>query len=232
MGKPKLKPNQPNPEPGPTAAAEAAAAPKPEPFVTHQSWSNSGGNMDDYADIMSGYRQFAETGGFSPQDLANIRSRSIAPIRSVYDSAKRDVNRQRSLQGGYAPNYAPAMARLAREQSMSQSEATTNAEAGLSQMVAQNRLSGLGGMLSTFSAYPSSSGSTSWAPPDEEEEALMAPPEKKKGFWGKLGSGLAKVGRVALPFALSPIPGGSILGGALSKLGKKPYNGPIYGPGY
>ena len=50
---------------------------------------------------------------------------------------------------------------------------------------------------------------------DGTEGALVPEPEKKKGFWGKLGSGLKKVGQIALPFALSAVTGG--IAGPLTK---------------
>lgn len=228
MGKKSLKPNQPNEANAAAQEAARAQAAGPERQIRSESHSTSGGDMADYADIMSGFRNFANTGGFSPEDIAQLRARSISPIRSVYSSAQRDLNRQRSLQGGYMPNYAPALARMAREQSMSQAEATTNANAGIAEMVAQNRLSGLQGMLSAFSAYPSSSSSYGY---EDAETPEVAQPEQKKGFWSKFGGVLKKIGQVALPVALSPIPGGSIAGGILGGIGGKKKQ-PSYGPGY
>lgn len=166
--------------------------------------SSGGGNP--YSEVMSGYRQFAETGGFSPEDLANIRARSVSPIRAVYQNALQNVNRQRALQGGYSPNYGALTARLAREQSMGQSEAAINREANLAEMVQRGRLAGLGGMLSAGAGGGGGGG----------EVPTEAP---KKSKWSILG----KVAKIAAPIALAYFTGGAApaiaagVGGAASK---------------
>ena len=111
----------------------------------------SGGQGGDpfFNSLMSalgGYGDFAKTGGFSPQDIQNIRARMIAPIRSIYSQGNAEVDRQRRLQHGYSPNYTAAKAKMAREQAYATSDATTNAEAAIAQMLQQGRLAGLGGL--------------------------------------------------------------------------------------
>lgn len=113
-----------------------------------------GQTMRDYGNIMGKYEGFAKTGGFSEQDLANIRARSISPIRSVYSNAHRELDRSRSLQGGYSPGYTTALGRFAREQGQLTSDATTNAEAGIAQMVQQGKLAGMGGMAGIYGSTP------------------------------------------------------------------------------
>jgi len=100
---------------------------------------------------IGGYQNFADTGGFSDQDLTNIRARSIAPIRGMYSNAQNELARSRSL-GGASPNYAAALARMTREQGNLGADAATNAEAGIAQMVQQGKLAGLGGLSSTGAA--------------------------------------------------------------------------------
>jgi hypothetical protein len=101
---------------------------------------------------LGGYGNFAETGGFSPQDVQDIRARMISPIRSIYSSANRAVDTQRRLQHGYSPNYTAAKAKMAREQAYATSDATTNANAALAQMIQSGKLAGLGGLASTGGA--------------------------------------------------------------------------------
>lgn len=113
-----------------------------------------GRNLGDYNNIFNRYSQFADTGGYSPQDLANIRSRAISPIRSIYSSAEQGLDRQRSLQGGYSPGFSTAKARMAREQGQLTSDATTNAEAAISEMVNQGRRFGVSGMNQAYSSTP------------------------------------------------------------------------------
>jgi len=121
---------------------------------TGQNQGAAGQANADYQKIQDQYGEFAKTGGFSDQDIANIRSRAVSPIRSLYSSAQNAIERQRSLQGGYAPNYTAAMAKMAREKSQGMSDATTNAEAEIAQMKNQGRLAGLGGMSSMYGTTP------------------------------------------------------------------------------
>lgn len=102
--------------------------------------------------INPGFQQFAQTGGYGPQDLASIRARALSPTRAVYANALRNVNRQRSLQGGYSPGYGTLMGRMAREQGQGLSDAATNAEAAIAQMVQQGKLAGLQGMTGAANA--------------------------------------------------------------------------------
>jgi len=102
---------------------------------------------DAITNALGGYGQFAETGGFSPEDIQNIRARSVAPIRGVYSQAQANLDRQRRLAGSAgAPNYAAAQAKLARDEAYGLGDVTTNAEAAIAQMLQQGRLAGLGGL--------------------------------------------------------------------------------------
>lgn len=87
-------------------------------------------------------RNFADTGGYSDTDISNIRERAIAPIRSIYSSANRNLLRQKNLSGGYAPNFAAASAKMAREQSGLISGQTTAANAAIAEMIQRGKLSG------------------------------------------------------------------------------------------
>ncbi len=107
----------------------------------------------DYGNIMKAYQDYqsgpamtnlvnlSQTGGYSPEDISSIRERGISPIRSVYASANRDVDRTKALQGGYSPNYNAVKAKMAREMSDTISNQTNNVNAGIAQNVAQNKLS-------------------------------------------------------------------------------------------
>ena len=95
---------------------------------------------------LGGYQDFSQTGGFTPQGISDIRARSVAPLRAVYANAMRDIDRQKSLQGGYAPNAIAAKSRATRQLGSTLADASTNVEAGLAQMIQQGRLAGLGGM--------------------------------------------------------------------------------------
>lgn len=100
----------------------------------------------DYTSALANLRGLSQSGGYSDSDITNLRERGISPIRSVYAGANRDVDRQRSLQGGFSPNYNAVKAKMAREMSDQMSNAMTNVNAGIAEKVAQNKV-GLGGQL-------------------------------------------------------------------------------------
>jgi len=108
------------------------------------------GDPLDPNNIAAQYQQFSNTGGYSPEDVSNIRSRALSPTRAVYANAQQNVNRQRSLQGGYSPGFGTLQARMAREQSQGLSDASTNTEAGLAQMIQEGKLKGLAGQSSLY----------------------------------------------------------------------------------
>ncbi len=95
---------------------------------------------------LSGYQDFANTGGFSNDDIANMRARGISPIRAVYQNAQNELARNRNLQGGYSPNYAASLAKLTSGRSQQAADAAQNVEANLAQMRQQGRLAGLSGL--------------------------------------------------------------------------------------
>jgi len=94
----------------------------------------------DYRGAVSNLQGLAQTGGYSTQDIADMRARGISPIRAIYARAQANLNRNRALQGGYSPNYAAATAKMARDESQQISDATQNVNAQLAQMIAQNKL--------------------------------------------------------------------------------------------
>mgnify|MGYP001604076029 FL=1 len=126
-------------------------APAPAlPMPSKGGGGGGGGFPKEYNEVMSGYRDFSKTGGFSPMDISNMRSRAVSPVRAVYANAQQNVNRQRALQGGYSPGFGALQARMAREQSSGTSDAAINAEAGLAGQIQQGRLAGLSGMASNM----------------------------------------------------------------------------------
>jgi hypothetical protein len=108
----------------------------------------------DYGDIMGGYDEFAKTGGYSPMDISNMRARGVSPMRAVYANANREVDRSRSLQGGYSPGYGTLKARMAREMSSGLSDASTNVEANLAQMKNEGKRFGMTGKSGMYGATP------------------------------------------------------------------------------
>ena len=103
-------------------------------------------SYDDPFNSYGGYQDFASTGGFSGDDVANLRARGVSPIRAAYANAEKELSRNRSLQGGYSPNMAASLVKMAREQGQSAADAVQNVEAGIINQRNANKLSGLGGM--------------------------------------------------------------------------------------
>ncbi len=86
----------------------------------------------------------SDTGGYSDEDIANLRERAISPTRSIYANAQQNVERNKALSGGYSPNFNAVQAKLARDESAQIGDITTNANAGIAQNVASNRLAASG----------------------------------------------------------------------------------------
>lgn len=180
------------------------------------SYSSTTNSWESGAPIsFAGFQDFAKSGGFSAADLANIRARAVSPVRAIYANAQQNVNRQRALQGGYSPGFGVLQARMARQQGQGISDAATNAEASIAEMVQQGKLAGLQGMAGTeartsgSTTSGSSSGGGGGGGGGGSDAYLPAlQPEEKKGFWGKLGSGLKKAGQIALPVVAGAFTGG------------------------
>lgn len=96
-------------------------------------------------------KNLTATGGYSSGDIADLRARAVSPVRSVYSSAQRNIDRAKTLSGGYSPNYTAATAKLARDQASTASDSLTNANAGIAQNVASNKL-GIAGVYSGAAA--------------------------------------------------------------------------------
>lgn len=94
-----------------------------------------------------GYRNFAETGGYSPTDIQELRARGISPIRSAYSNSMMELNRARSLGGaGGSPNYIAALSKMQRDVPEQMAGAMTGVNAQLADAIRQGKLSGLAGL--------------------------------------------------------------------------------------
>lgn len=89
---------------------------------------------------ITGLEDLAENGGYSSEDIANLRARGISPIRAVYANAQRELERSKNLSGGYSPNMGAVSAKMAREMSDLISGRTSDVNAGIAEKVAQGKL--------------------------------------------------------------------------------------------
>jgi hypothetical protein len=121
----------------------------------------TGQNLQDYGNLMKGYGDIAQTGGYSDQDIQNLRARGVAPVRAAYGDTMMQLDRARALGGGgaNAPNYIAAVSKAQRQLPQQMSDALTGVNANLAQMVQQGKLAGLSGMGQTYAAAPGLSNS-------------------------------------------------------------------------
>lgn len=115
--------------------------------IQPQQYTRSG----EMSTALTGLEDFSKTGGYSDEDISNIRERSISPIRSVYANAQNNIRRQKVLQGGYSPNYNAVTAKMARDASSQIGDITTKVNADIAQMIQSGKLSGLSALSSAAS---------------------------------------------------------------------------------
>jgi hypothetical protein len=99
-----------------------------------------------------GYRNFANTGGYSGQDIQELRARGVSPIRSAYGNTMMELDRARSLGGsGGSTNYIAARSRAQRELPGQMADAMTTVNAGLAESIREGKLAGLAGLTNVGS---------------------------------------------------------------------------------
>lgn len=169
----------------------------------------AGQAIKNYGEILNRYREFADTGGYSPEGRDAIRSRALSPVRAVYSDVNRDIDRSRSLTGDYAPGYAATKAKVGREQAYATADATTNVEGMLQQMIQQGRLAGIGGMTSAYGTTPGQASMfgqqalQSQALQNQMGMGMMTARNQslqQPGMFDTITSGASKVGGAILPF--------------------------------
>lgn len=106
---------------------------------TPQSYSSTG----SFNDLKGKLTENSETGGYSQQEISDLRARGISPIRAIYAAALRNMQRQKSLSGGYSPNYGALQTKLARESSAAIGDQTIKANADIADRVSTGRTNAL-----------------------------------------------------------------------------------------
>ena len=95
----------------------------------------------DTTAALANLQGLTQTGGLSEGDQQNLRARGVSPIRAMYATAQRDMDRQRRLGGGYSPNYGAVTSRFARDQSSLMADQLDKTNAGIAEMVQRGKLS-------------------------------------------------------------------------------------------
>jgi hypothetical protein len=88
------------------------------------------------------FKDFAETGGWSPEDMANFRARASAGIPEMYGNLRNEVMRGKAVQGGYGPGYSESLSQMGRDRARSLGEANLGAETSLANSIRQGRMWG------------------------------------------------------------------------------------------
>lgn len=107
-----------------------------------------------------GYKDFAETGGFKPGEKENFLRRATAPVAAVYSRGQDELNRRKTIQGGYMPGFDASTAKITRQAANVGAEANLNANNDFETQVRAGKVEGLRGMGTTVSNAESNAQST------------------------------------------------------------------------
>lgn len=108
-----------------------------------------GQSYGDLNSAASTYQGFADTGGYSPQDIQELRARGMSPITASYAATREGLDRSRAIGGaGGSPNYIAALSKAQRELPGQVADAETGVNASLADAIRQGKLSGASGLAS------------------------------------------------------------------------------------
>jgi len=93
-----------------------------------------------------GYKDFSETGGFTPEQVAAMRARGEGAVRSTFDASKRRLEQQNRIMGGSSTARTAALAKLTRDTAHEVGDADISLEAQLADSIRSGKLAGLSGM--------------------------------------------------------------------------------------
>lgn len=97
-------------------------------------------------DALTGYNEFAKTGGYSDADISNIRSRSNSTIPSFYEALRNRMSQKANAAGGnLAGIFSAASDRMARQQAQGASAQAEQTEMDLSDRIRAGRQWGIAG---------------------------------------------------------------------------------------
>jgi hypothetical protein len=89
------------------------------------------------------FDEFAQTGGYTPGNIADIRTRATSPISSYYSGLREDIGRNARI-GGSGAGYAAALGKMGREGAREAGATSLEAELGIADRVRQGRQWGAG----------------------------------------------------------------------------------------
>ncbi len=95
---------------------------------------------------MGGFDEFAKTGGYTPESIANIKAQAISPIGSFATGTRDELARRQALQSGYAPGFDAANRALQRDTARAIADTSLNANVAIQDRVNQGRQWGISGL--------------------------------------------------------------------------------------
>lgn len=97
--------------------------------------------------IRQGYGDLATTGGYSENDISNIRNRAASQSPAFFDAVRNRMSQKANAAGvNQGSIFGAASDRLTRDSARQGAENSLNAELGLQDQIRQGKLSGLSGL--------------------------------------------------------------------------------------
>lgn len=115
-----------------------------------QKLSEEGGGWDptSLSTVRGGYKNLADTGGYTAGDISRVRRQAADIPSAMYDAMGRSLGNQSRIQG-VGPGYTAQNRALLRDKAIAGDEALRKAEIGLQQDIRTGKLAGLGGLGTT-----------------------------------------------------------------------------------
>lgn len=124
--------------------------------------NNAGNSLDQaktsynsLSDPIAGYKNFADTGGFSPTDKSTYIRNATSAAPALFNNLSQNLQQRTLGSGGYNPGASAALLALQRQAGNQIGTLNTQAQAGLTSQINQNKLAGLSGETSGISAQGS-----------------------------------------------------------------------------
>lgn len=101
-----------------------------------------GATSPEQAHAMRGYgtfKDFAETGGWTPQQMQDFRARGNIGADEIYGGVRGEMERGRTVQGGYGPGYGTGLAKVARDRARAMGEQSLGVETNLANSIREGK---------------------------------------------------------------------------------------------
>lgn len=115
-------------------------------------WNDYNNYASSLNNAISGYQNFANTGGYSQGDLDAISAAALAPSRAVYQQGIDQARLAQNRAGGNLASVPASISQMTRNQNQAISDASIANQANMAQLVQQGKLAGLSGLSSTTTA--------------------------------------------------------------------------------